>query len=188
MLLDVLHQAVGVLAHAEEVGFLLRVHDRTAAVRTAAVFQLALGPEGLAGLAVLALVAALVDIALIVQLFEDLLHLFLVHGVGGADELVIGGVHQVPDLLDLSSDVVHMLLRGDARSLGLFLDLLAVLVRAGLEVYVVAGHALVARDRVGQHDLIGVADVRLRRGVGDRRRDIIGFLVHSLLSFILLFQ
>ena len=187
MLLDVLHQAVGVLAHTEEVGFLLRVHDRAAAVRAAAVLQLGLCPEGLAGLAVLALVAALVNIALIVQLFEDLLNLFLVHGVGGADELVIGGVHQIPDLLDLRRDVVHMLLRGDARGLGLFLDLLAVLVRAGLEVHVVAGHALVARDRVSEHDLIRVADVRLRRGVGDRRRDIIGFLVHSLFSFILYF-
>ena len=169
MLLDVLHQAVGVLAHAEEVGFLLRVLDRPAAVRAAAVYQLGLGPEGLAGLAVLALVAALVDVALIVQLFEDLLHLFLVHGVGGAHELVIGGVHQVPDALDLARDLIDVLLRGDARGLGLVLDLLAVLVRAGLEVHVIAGQALVARDRVGEHDLIGVADVRLRRGVGNRR-------------------
>ena len=178
MLLDVLHQAVGVLAHLEEVCFLLGVHARAAAVRAAAVLELALGPEGLARLAVLALVRALVDIALIVQLLEDLLHLLLVHRVGGADELIVSGVHQIPDRLDLARDLVDMLLRRDAGSLCLLLNLLAVLVGAGLEVDIVAGHALVARDRVGQHDLIGVADVRLRRGVCDRRRDIIRFLLH----------
>ena len=169
MLLDVLHQAVGVLAHAEEVCFLLGVYARTAAVRAAAVLQLALGPEGLARLAVFTLVRALVNIALIVQLFEDLLHLFLVHRVGGADEFVVGGVHQIPDGLNLTGNLVNVLLRRDAGCLGLLLNLLTMLVRAGLEVNVIAGHALVARDGIGQHDLVGVADVRLRRGIGDRR-------------------
>ena len=169
VLLDMLHQAVGVLAHAEEVCFLLGVYARAAAVRAAAVLQLALGPEGLTRLAVFALVRTLVNIALIIQLFEDLLHLFLVHRVGGADELVIGGVHQIPDGLNLTGNLVNVLLRRDAGCLGLLLNLLTMLVRAGLEINVVTGHALVACDSVGQHDLVGVADVRLRRGIGDRR-------------------
>ena len=169
VLLDVLHQAVGVLAHAEEVCFLLGVYARAAAVRAAAVLQLALGPEGLTRLAVFALVRTLVNIALIIQLFEDLLHLFLVHRVGGADELVIGGVHQIPDGLNLTGNLVNVLLRRDAGCLGLLLNLLTMLVRAGLEINVVTGHALVACDSVGQHDLVGVADVRLRRGIGDCR-------------------
>ena len=169
MLLDVLHQAVGVLAHTEEVCFLLGVHARAAAVRAAAVLELALGPEGLTRLAVFALVRTLVNIALIIQLFEDLLHLFLVHRVGGADELVIGGVHQIPDGLNLTGNLVNVLLRRDAGCLGLLLNLLTMLVRAGLEINVVTGHALVACDSVGQHDFVGVADVRLRRGIGDRR-------------------
>ena len=71
----------------------------------------ALGPEGLTRLAVFALVRALVNIALIIQLFEDLLHLSLVHRVGGADELVIGGVHQIPDALDLTGYVINEFLR-----------------------------------------------------------------------------
>ena len=91
------------------------------------------------------------------------------HRVGRAHELIISGVHQIPDALDLSRDVIHMLLRGDACGLGLLLNLLAMLVRAGLEINVIAGQALVTRDRVGQHDLIGVADMRLCRGIGDRR-------------------
>ena len=169
VLLDVLHQAVGVLAHAEEVCLLLSVYARAAAVRAAAVLELALGPEGLTRLAVFALVRTLVNIALIIQLFEDLLHLFLVHRVGGADELVIGGVHQIPDGLNLTGNLVNVLLRRDAGCLGLLLNLLTMLVRAGLEINVVTGHALVACDSVGQHDLVGVADVRLRRGIGDRR-------------------
>ena len=74
VLLDVLHQTVGVLAHAEEVSLLLGIHARAAAVRAAAVLQLALGPEGLTRLAVFTLVRTLVNIALIIQLFEDLLH------------------------------------------------------------------------------------------------------------------
>ena len=185
MLLDVLHQAVSVLAHLKEVCFLLGVYARAAAVRAAAVLELALGPEGLARLAVFALVGALIDVALVVQLLEDLLHLFLVHRVGGADELVVGGVHQVPDCLDFARDLVNVLLRRDAGSLCLLLDLLAVLIGAGLEIDIVAGHALIARDRVGQHDFVGVADVRLCRGVGNGRRDIIGFLVHVFSPFIL---
>ena len=91
------------------------------------------------------------------------------HRVGGADELVIGGVHQIPDGLNLTGNLVNVLLRRDAGCLGLLLNLLTMLVRAGLEVNVVTGHAFVACDSVGQHDLVGVADVRLRRGIGDRR-------------------
>ena len=169
VLLDVLHQAVGVLAHAEEVCLLLSVYTRAAAVRAAAVLQLALGPEGLTRLAVFALVRTLVNIALIIKLFEDLLHFFLMHRVGGADEFVIGGVHQIPDGLNLTGNLINVLLRRNAGCLGLLLNLLTMLVRTGLEVNIVTGHALVACDSVGQHDLVGVADVRLRRGVGDRR-------------------
>ena len=179
VLLDVLHQAVGVLAHAEEVCLLLSVYTRAAAVRAAAVLQLAFGPEGLTRLAVFALVRTLVNIALIIQFFEDLLHFFLMHRVGGADEFVIGGVHQIPDGLNLTGNLINVLLRRNAGCLGLLLNLLTMLVRTGLEVNIVTGHALVACDSVGQHNLVGVADVRLRRGIGDRRRDIIGFLVHS---------
>ncbi len=64
---------VGVLAQAEEIGLLLGVHDLPAAVGALAVHQLALGPEGLAGLAVFALIGALIDVPLVVHLLEDLL-------------------------------------------------------------------------------------------------------------------
>ena len=56
--------------------------------------------------------------------------------VGGADEAVVGDVHQLPqvqDALGALHDVVHELLGGHSGRLGLVLDLLAVLVGAGQE-------------------------------------------------------
>ena len=78
-----------------------------------------------------------------------------------ADKFVIRRIHQIPDSLDLCGYIVHKLLRSDARFLCLQLDLLSVLVRTGLEEYVVALASLVTRDRVRKNDLIRVSDVRL---------------------------
>ncbi|MPM78915.1 hypothetical protein SDC9_125930 [bioreactor metagenome] len=65
--------AVRVLAQAEEIGLLLRVRHGAAAVGTAAVLELALGPKGLAGGAVFALIGALVNISVFVHLAENIL-------------------------------------------------------------------------------------------------------------------
>ena len=85
---QVLH-AVGVLAQLEEVGLLLGVLHLTPAVGALAVHELALRPEALAGLAVFADVLALVDVAVVVHLPEDLLDGLDVVIVGGADEAVV---------------------------------------------------------------------------------------------------
>lgn len=104
--------------------------------------------------------------------------------------LFIGGVHQIPDGLNLTGNLVNVLLRRDAGCLGLLLNLLTMLVRAGLEVNVVTGHALVACDSVGQHDLVGVADVRAspryRRSPLRYNRVSCPF-VYSLLTYINMF-
>ena len=63
-----------------------------------------------------------------------------------------------------SDDAVHKLLRRDARLPGLFLDLLAVLVRAGEEHNVVAAHSLIPRDGVRRNRAVGVAYVQLVDG------------------------
>ena len=181
---DVLDQAVGVLTHLEEVRLLLRRLHGAAAVGALAVDKLGLGEERLARRAVHALVVTFVDVALLVELFKDLLDLLFVVVVGRADEFVVGGVHYVPVRADDARDLIDVFLRRDAGGLCFFLDLLAVLVGAGLEEHVVALKALVARDAVGKHDLIRIADVRAARGVGDRRRDIILRFAHGL-SFLL---
>ena len=177
---DVLDEPVGVLAHTEEVGLLGSRRDDRAALRALAVHDLGLGVEGLALLTVHALVLALVDVALIVHLFEHFLDLALVILVRRADELVVGRVHKVPDALHLAGGRVDILLRRPAGRSGAVLDLLAVFVGSGLEEDVIALLALPARDRVGQDDLVGISDVRLARCVGDRRRNIVfSFISHS---------
>src|SRR5699024_18888 len=141
-----------------------------AAVGALAVLELALRPEGFAGRAVLSLVAALVDVAVFVHLLEDLLYGGHVVVVGGADEAIVGDVHELPQIEDAAlagDNVVHKFLGGDAGLLGLVLNLLAVLVGAGEEHHVVATHALIARHGVGGHGAVGVTDVELVGGVVD---------------------
>ena len=175
MRIDVIDQLRRILAHAEEIRRLMRLCHRPSAVRTPPVLQLTLCPEGLAGRAVPALVGAEVDIALVIHFFEDLLYLLLMVRIRGADELVIGSVHQIPDAVDLARDLIHILLRRDALFLGFLLDLLAVLVGSRLETDVESLHSAETGDRIREYDLIGVADVRLSRRIGDRRRYIIMF-------------
>mgnify|MGYP007008369878 CR=1 FL=1 len=47
-------------------------------------------------------------------ILEDLLNLFLMILICGTDEFIIGSVHEVPDLLDLSCDTINKLLRSHA--------------------------------------------------------------------------
>ena len=171
----------GVLGQAEEVGLLLGVLDLPAAVGTLAVFDLRLGPEGLAVGAVFAHILALVDVPLLVETAENFLDRLHVVVVGGADKAVVGDVHQLPEVQDSPlalHDVVHKLLGRDAGGPGFLLNLLAVLVGAGEEHHVVALETLVAGHGVGGHGTVGVADVKLVRGVVDGGGDIEFLTVH----------
>ena len=185
VIIDIVDEPGGVLAHLEEVGLLLGGVDLPTAVGALAVHQLALGPEALAGGAVQPLVRALVDVTLVVEVLEDLLDLFLVVAVGGADEVIVGHAHQVELLLDDGGHLVHELLGGDAFGLGLQLVFLAVLVGAGLEEHVIALQALEPGDGVRQDDLVHVADVGLARRVGDGGGEVIfPFAVHSAATLL----
>ena len=192
MLFVVLQQAVGIFAHAEKVRLFFGGLYLSAAVGALAVFQLRRRPERLAGGAVHPLVGALIDIAVCQHLFKHLLHLALVVGVGGADELVVRDIHHIPDGADLFRHAVYERLGRNARGGGLFFYLLAVLVGARLKAHVIPLRPLEPRDGVCQNDLVGVADVRLARGVGDGRGDVIrGFFCHGSLlkrSRLSLFQ
>ena len=102
--------------------------------------------------------------------------------VGGADEPVIGDVHEPPQVqhaLLPGDDVVHKLLGGDAGLAGLVLNLLAMLVRACEEHDVVALETLVPRHGVSGHGAVGVADVELVRGIVDGGGHIKLFLLIS---------
>ena len=173
---------VGVLGQTEEIGLLLRILHRTAAVGALAIHQLGLRPKGLAGLAVLALILALVDVALLVHLLKNLLDRGHMVVIRGADEAVVGDVHQLPQVLDSLGalhDVVYELLGGDAGFPGFVLDFLAVLVGAGEEQHVTAAQPLIAGHGVGGHSAVGVADVQLIAGVVDGGGDIKSLLFHG---------
>ena len=184
MLLDVLNQPFGVLLQAEEVGFFTRLFHRAAAVRAAAVLELQFRPEGFAGRAVPALVFRLVDVALIVQLLENFLHALDVAVIGRADEVAVINVHQLPQILDARDNLVHILLRRDALFLCLALNLLAMLVRAGQEVHVIARQLLEARHRVRRRGAVGVADVQVAAGVVNGRSDVKRLLARFTHEFI----
>ena len=159
MILVVLQDPILILGQAEEIAFLLGPRDRPAAVGALAALGLGIGPEGLAGRAVPALVLGLVDIALIVQRLKDLLYGPLMIVVGRADEFIVGDVHDPPQILEVGNQTVHKGLRRHAGGFGAVLDLLAVLVRSGQEEHVLALHAVEARDRVADDGRIAVADV-----------------------------
>ena len=161
VLLNIVEQPIGIFAHTEEICLFFCILNLMAAVRAFAILELTFSPETFTGSAVLALIGSLVDVALIIEPLEDLLHLFHVLRIRSADELVVSGVHQIPDAADFSGYTIHILLRGDAGSFSLFLNLLAMLIRSGLEVYLITGHALIPGDGIGKHDLVSVADVGL---------------------------
>ena len=170
-----------VLGKAEEICLLLGVVDLSAAVGALAVDELAFRPEAFAGGAVHTLVCALVDIAVVVHLLEDALYGLDMVVVGGADETVVGDVHELPQVLDAAlagDDIVNELLRRDTGGLGLFLYLLTVLIGAREKHDIVAAQALVSCDGVGCDSAVGVTDMQLIGGVVDRCCDVECSLFH----------
>ena len=98
-------------------------------------------------------------------------------GVGGADVVVVGDAHAVPEGAEGGGDLVGEVLRGEAGGGGGALDFLAVLVGAGEEEGVVAEEAVAAGDDVSRNGRVGVADVRARVDVVDRSGEVELFCV-----------
>ena len=156
-----LHQTIRILGHSKEVSILTGLLHRSSAVRTFSVHKLGVGPEGLAGGTVPALVFSLINISVFVHLSEHLLHLLFVIFLCGTHELVIGGVHQIPDGMNFSYHLIHEFLGSLPRILGLPLDFLTMLIGSGHEKYVIALITLEAGNGISQDNLIGIPDMRL---------------------------
>ena len=90
--IDVIDQLRRVLTGAQEIRLLAGGMHFASAVGTFSVLELGLGPERLARRTVHSVVLALVDVALVVQSAENLLHLRYVVIIRGADEFVVGHV------------------------------------------------------------------------------------------------
>ena len=79
--------------------------------------KLALGPVALAGHAVPAFVRSLVYISLFVHPHEEFLYSLHMPGLRGADEIVVGALHGLPQLFDAGDDAVDIFLRRDSGGL-----------------------------------------------------------------------
>src|SRR5262249_42277259 len=111
--LVVLQQPVAELRQGEEVARLAAAHQRRLVDRTKAARLLGLGfgLERLAALAVPALVLALVDVAVVVHLLDELPATGVVARLARLDEVVVTDLQCAPDLLELAGHVVAVRLR-----------------------------------------------------------------------------
>src|SRR4029077_6813151 len=122
--------------------------------------------------AVLAGVVAFVDVAVFPAELEKPLHGADVLEIGGADEFVGGDAEFVPKGAPGVGHFGDVFGFGDAGLFGGAFDVDAVLVGAGGHDDVVAAHALVAADDIGDDGGVGVADVGEPIGVVDGRRQV----------------
>ena len=129
---------------------------------------------------------SLIDIALIIELFEDLLNLLLMISICSTDEFIVGGIHHIPDRLDLPCHIINKFLRCDPCCLCLQLDLLTVLICSCLEIYVIALFSLIAGDGVCQNDLISISNVRFAGCICNCGGNIVWLLTILTHSFSLL--
>ena len=124
MLFNKIKPPILVLAHLEEVAFLLHLLYRTMAVGAAVIFvQLALQPIGLAGHAVQALVVLFIDIALFINFLQCVLYYLMMTLLASAQEVIIRNMQALPEQLKVSNNSVNILDGGYALFLSLTLNL-----------------------------------------------------------------
>ena len=141
-------------------------------IGTAAVDELVLGVVVLAAHAVQAVVRALVDEAVVVDLGQERLDGLAVAVLGRAEEVVVGDVEAGPGLDEPRRGAVGPLLRRHPVLLGSLGDLEAVLVGAREELDLVTAESVPAGDRVGVDRRVRRAQVRRVGDVVDRRRQV----------------
>ena len=173
MCINMLDQTVRVFAHFKEIRLLLCRLNLAPAVWAFSIHKLGLCKEGLARSAVHALVMPFINITLVVQLFENLLHLFFVFFVSSADKFVIGCIHQIPDSSDITCHIVHEFLRGDPSLVCLQLDFLTVFICTCLEEHIIPLASFVPCNRICKDDFIGVPNMRFAGCIGNRCCNVI---------------
>ena len=146
-------------------------------LRTLPVDELGFGLERLAADAVEPCIDVLVHMPVVVQPLQETLHECLVLGVARADEEVVRGIEALRELTPGDGDLIGIGLRRQALLRGDAGDLRRVLVDAGQEERLVATLAPVADQDVRRDRRVGMADMRRRIDVVDRRRDVVA--LHS---------
>ncbi|MGY3393286.1 hypothetical protein ACVWW6_005877 [Bradyrhizobium sp. USDA 3311] len=171
-----LEQLLLIGGQAEEVALLLDPFDRRAlrpeAHAVVVQARLVFGVVGFVAHRVPARIGVGIDVAVRFHAPPDLLGGAVVLLFGGADETVERHVEPLVHRLEAGRVTGRERGRGQALVLRGLNHLQAVLVGAGQEEHVLAVEPCKACQRVGGDRLIGVADMRVAVGIGDRGRDV----------------
>ena len=175
VLLVVLEERRRVLREAEE-DVLLRLPQARRAVDRAPLLrvELLLRVEGLAAGAVPPLVLRGVEVAGLLDAGDDRLDPRPVPALGRADEVVVGDLELLPEVVVAGDDPVGERDRRDPLPRRRLLDVLAVLVGPGQEARLLADQPVVPRRRVRDDGRVDVPDVGQVVDVVDRRRRVEG--------------
>ena len=121
------------------------------AILLVAFLHLVVGVVGLVGHAIPAIVAALVQVARFLHALPKILNRMVLARLGRANEVVIGNLERLPQVLEQGRLAVAPCLgRIEAVLLGSLGNLFAMLIHAGKEFDVVAHRATIAGLNVGQ--------------------------------------
>ena len=101
-----------------------------------------------------------------------MLHAALMPWLGGADVVVVGEAHAVPQAAKFARHLRRKLLRSFAGLGRRPLNLLSMLVGTGQKQHVEAAHALPSRHRIRRHRRVRVAQMRPGIHVVDRRGEV----------------
>src|SRR5450432_1195874 len=130
------------------------------------------GEELLLADAVVTFLLVFVDSFFVEEALENSLHTFLVRRIGRGGPTIVTDFKFLPKGDESRRDLIDELLGRDARLLRRLLHLLAVLIDAGEEENRVAFQPMITRDDIGEHLLVGMANVRRAVGVVDRGGDV----------------
>ena len=116
-------------------------------------------------------VPSLVEVALVMQLLQDILHRGDVTRIRRLGPAVVSNAELLPERFEFRGDVAREFRRCHPGFLGRLLHFLSVLVDAGEEKHRPSALAVPACNDIGQDLFVSVADVRRRVRVIDRRGD-----------------
>ena len=97
VILNVFQNTVSIFGHLEEISFFSNFLYRTTTIRTTTILiQLQLCPETFTRRAIKSLIGPLVNIPLVINPAENLLHYLLMTLLGGTEKIVIGNIQHIP--------------------------------------------------------------------------------------------
>ncbi len=169
---DVLFQLFLVFGHLEKVGFFFGFFCLSPAFGANAVMNLGIGEKGFARGAIPSFIFTFIDVTLGIQLIENGCHGFFMIFIGGPDEFVVGGIHQIPHFPDFACHLVHIFLGMNPGFFGTFLYFYTVFIGTRQEKNIFPNESLIPGNGVRKHHLIGVADMRLAGCIRNRRGQI----------------